>query len=400
MSARKWWLERRRLAGGDRWRLRTGRGAGAPSINLGRVSVADAERALDALHRAEASGDVARLMAWYAEDGAEAVAWLIGDPEYAHRLEARVDYGSLPLEDYVPQVFGPHRAKDRPASWAREEWVLDQVGKVLGRERVRDIDAHMVADYLDTLVCRHGRRKGRPMAGNTKRLYRAAVQAVLHHAHRQRHIDSEPSLAMFRIRDSTTPVLSKPDPLSLDELVRLMDASEPKHRAMWAVGGGQGLRPSELMRLDWRGVDWGDRTLDPAGRKTRAAPDLVPLVPLAYAELRVWWVRSGQPREGLIFPSRSGGAYQYGGYKGPLATAARKAKIGRPVTPKILRDSCATICWSLGIPRDVTRRLLRHVDERMLQTVYERPRPSDLVERVAAFAMPEDPHPKGVPEES
>ena len=41
--------------------------------------------------------------------------------------------------------------------------------------------------------------------------------------------------------------------------------------------------------------------------------------------------------------------------------------------------------WSLGIERDVTRRILRHVDEKMLDEVYCRPRPEELAERVKAF---------------
>ena len=43
----------------------------------------------------------------------------------------------------------------------------------------------------------------------------------------------------------------RPDEAAARKLVRLMDAThEPKHRAMWAVGAGEGLRPSELIRVD------------------------------------------------------------------------------------------------------------------------------------------------------
>ena len=75
------------------------------------------------------------------------------------------------------------------------------------------------------------------------------------------------------------------------------------------------------------------------------------------------------------------------GYKRSLETAAERAAIGHKVTPYLLRDSFATIAWSLGIDKDVARRILRHTDEKMLDEVYCRPRPADLVERVAAFDL-------------
>ena len=73
------------------------------------------------------------------------------------------------------------------------------------------------------------------------------------------------------------------------------------------------------------------------------------------------------------------------GYKHALETAARKAEIEHKVHPYLLRDSFATIAWSLGIEMDVARRILRHADETMLREVYCRPRPADLVAKVAAF---------------
>lgn len=113
----------------------------------------------------------------------------------------------------------------------------------------------------------------------------------------------------------------------------------------------------------------------------------IPLTPLALQELRVWWVREGQPQRGWMFPSPVTGR-PYAGYNSlhrPLDKARKKAGIERKVYPRLLRKSFATIAWSLGIPLDTTRRIMRHADEKMPVTVYQKVRPSDLVALVAAF---------------
>jgi integrase len=127
------------------------------------------------------------------------------------------------------------------------------------------------------------------------------VQALLNYAHRQKHIDGHVDLSVFRIEGSTKTVLKKADPLTLEELQKLMDASSPKHRVMWAVGAGEGLRPSELRRMCWEDVRFASPTLVVRGEKTEAAAAEIPLTPLAFRELRAWWMRQGQPSEGPVF---------------------------------------------------------------------------------------------------
>jgi integrase len=140
--------------------------------------------------------------------------------------------------------------------------------------------------------------------------------------------------------------------------------------------------------LDWSDVDWAVPTLRIRGTKTEASADVVPLTPLAHRELKEWWTRCKEPTAGVIFPSDTGKVYQSSSaYKKPLETAAKRAKLGRDVYPYLLRDSFATIAWTVGIEKDIARRVLRHTDERMLDRVYCRPRPKDMVERLAAFDL-------------
>ena len=114
-----------------------------------------------------------------------------------------------------------------------------------------------------------------------------------------------------------------------------------------------------------------------------------PLTPIAHRELMAWWMRCAQPESGVMFPSDARGGEgdepkpytSETAYRRALKNAAKRAKIGRRVNMYLLRDSFATIAWSLGIDMDVARRILRHADETMLREVYCRPRPADLVAR-------------------
>ena len=113
---------------------------------------------------------------------------------------------------------------------------------------------------------------------------------------------------------------------------------------------------------------------------------------VAEISLREWWVRQGQPRSSVVFPATKHGVpyRSVSGYKRALATAAQRAGIGHKVNPYLLRHSFATIAWSLDIDKDVARRILRHSDETMLNEVYCRPRPADLVDLVQAFDLDQD----------
>lgn len=385
--ARRWRLEVQERKGGRYWTLRSGRADHRRSLTLGVLSDDDAARAMETMNRDEGEGRGDQVYSWYATHRDDAVSYLVGDPVAQRLLLGQPDHRRMTLHEYYEEVYRTWRAEQTPGGWAHEERVWRRILDQLGSMRVKDLDAHRVADYLDGLVASTGPRAGQRSSGNVQRLHRAALQALLKRAYRLRHIDELPDLAVFRIRGASKTVVEKPDPLTLEELIRLMDASEPRHRAMWAVGAGEGLRPSELVRMRWEDVRWGPGLLDVRGSKTAASKASIPMTPLARRELVRWWTACGEPENGLVFPSRGTEPYQPQGYKAALATAARKAGITRRMYPYLLRDSFATIAWCVGVPMDVARRVLRHTDDRMIQQVYCRPRPEDLVDHVRAFDL-------------
>lgn len=159
---------------------------------------------------------------------------------------------------------------------------------------------------------------------------------------------------------------------------------------MWAVGAGQGLRPSELVRIRWEDNHWSDRTMVIRGTKTEDSNATVPMTPLAHRELREWWVANGQPANGVTFPARKAGTpySSISGFKSALRSAAQAAGIGRSVDPYLLRHSFATIAVGLELDRSVIRRIGRWTDFTMLDRVYSRPRARDLVPKTRGFDTP------------
>ena len=106
----------------------------------------------------------------------------------------------MSLRKYVDEVFAPWRREANPGSWRQEERCWKAINADIGGVRLRRVDEFVFADHLDRAIATRGPRKGQPLAGNTKRLRRAAMQALLKRAYRLRHIDTLPDLAMFRIK--------------------------------------------------------------------------------------------------------------------------------------------------------------------------------------------------------
>lgn len=318
----------------------------------------------------------------------------------------------LTLREYFDRHYRAWRAADRPKTWRTEEgyWrrILRDHPEGLGNIAVGDLDSNHVHDYLAALKVERPRpgegvQVGDPMSGASKALHRAALQAMMTCARLKRHIDARPDLAEFDIRGRTRKVREQADPLDLEEVARLLDvAPSPMHRALFGLGVGGGLRPSELIRVQWEDLDvtrWETISIRPDATgegKTEASVAVIPLTPLAASEMRRWWEARKRPSSGVAFLAPRSRADAEGiepyatstGYKKALDTACKKAGITRHITPYILRHTTATICWALGIDIDVCRRIMRHTDEAMIRKVYARPRPSDIAKRLESFRLP------------
>lgn len=68
----------------------------------------------------------------------------------------------------------------------------------------------------------------------------------------------------------------------------------------------------------------------------------------------------------------------------------KRAGITRRVHPYLVRGTFATLAYTLGLPKDLTRRLGRWTDGRMLDEVYCRPRATDLAGLAGAMDLDVD----------
>lgn len=390
------------------WRLVAGRAGDRIRLNLGKSDTVDAilaERCADAMNTEEkdtvGTRMYDRIVRYAKEHPSEQLLRVILNPEADLLGEPTVDHGAMTVSEYFDEVFWPVRKESgtdigvaRSTAAAEEGyWRNKAAGRgilqgEIGRCRMRDLnDQHWVRWEASQTQ----------LSGRAKVLRRNAYAALLSYARKQGHISYRPEF--FRIKGATKRTREQQDPLSLKELMALIDAAtkpvrggygrvpDPTRRAMWAVGAGLGLRPGELSRLEWSDVNWTDRVLLVRGTKTEESHDTVPMTPIALRELSTLWVHLERPTTGRCFTYRGKPFVQF---KMALATDAKAAKIERHVTPYLLRHSFATIAWSLGIEMDVARRILRHADEKMLREVYCRPRPADLVDRVSAFDVPRE----------
>ncbi len=407
MSIRSWRKESVPSAGKVSWRLVAGRAADRVRLNLGRVTEDQAEAARARLQAHEDQGTAGPVLALYQQDErgeADARSYLLGDPGKAELLPApRVDYSAMRLRDYFRDRYAPWRGEARPAAWKSEQshWRRILAGP-LADLRLSEIckDRRLVFRWLDELRVEPsgGVRRGtaraegafvpdgtktKPASGAYKRLLRAAIQALLTRAFKSGDIDLEVELAKgLTLEGSTRRARPKAQALTKDEFSRLLAASEGKHRALWGVAVGLGLRPSELCRLRWEHVRWSTTSLGSLlvpGTKTETSAAEVPLTATAHRELEAWWKASGEPAEGIIFPGdrhdrkKSGVVEPYAaaGYKRALRTAATRAGIERPVTPYCLRHSFATLALAEGLAKDTVRATLRHTDPHMIDKVYD-----------------------------
>lgn len=259
----------------------------------------------------------------------------------------------MTLSSYVWDVWEAVR-KAQPATWDREQWWWqERILPVLGHVQLRDLDAEKWGDFL------RGLRTG----GRSKALAQTAYRCALRQAVVLGWI---PEVHRFaKIEGSTKRVRAEVEPLSMEEVDTFLSAAPaPVHRAMFALQIGQGLRPGEVIRVQWEDVDFGRGTLHVNGTKNALARATVPLTPLSLREMRAWWEACGKPTSGPAFPrSRGGGAfptYPRSAWRSTAEKSGLNEGRARKLFPYSARHSFATIAATSGIDRAYTKDMMRH----------------------------------------
>lgn len=381
-KSKGWRLQKDRRGGGAvYWTLVRGAGEARISVALGILELEEAQRCLESARQDEQRAGRHERLIWLGrKDRASLVRYLL-DPDAgveALLARARPEPQHMTLTEYRKAIFWEKRkSQTAESTWKKEALVWKQMERDrLGAVKLRRLTARHFEAYMERI-------RARGLSGRTQAIHKATYKALLDFAHRMGHIKE--AHRFFRIRGSTKRVWAQEEPLTLDEVGRLLNATDPVHRCLFGLGIGQGLRPSELVRVRWEDVDLQEHSMEVRGSKTETSSAVIPLTPLAFQELRSWWMAQGQPDEGLLF-TWNGEPLKT--FKRSLAGAAKRAGIEKNVTPYLLRHSFATLAWTVGIEKDVARRIMRHTTSRMLDEVYCRPRPRDLVKKLADFKLP------------
>jgi integrase/recombinase XerD len=148
--------------------------------------------------------------------------------------------------------------------------------------------------------------------------------------------------------------------LSASEVQRLLSAATNlKHRAMFSLLYGTGLRISELLALKTKDIDRERRFIRVRGPTTRVAR-IVPLSPQLLRMLREY-LRSRRPDEQWLFPGRAPGSQMTReALSEAMRDCARRAGISKKVHPHLLRRAFAIHLLELGADRRWVQTLLGH----------------------------------------
>ena len=196
--------------------------------------------------------------------------------------------------------------------------------------------------------------------------------------------------------DDVIPAPKKPQSLpvvlSPQEVVRFLDAVQAaKHRAILTTCYAAGLRISEAIGLTVSVIDSQRMVLRIAngkGQKDR----YVMLSPKLLAVLRAWW-KVQRPRHWLFPGARPEAPITRGAVQLACQRASRRARLGKAVTPHLLRHAFAVHLLEAGTDLRTIQLLLGH---RSLQTTSRYLRVATT--KVCSTTSPLDLLPRPVPE--
>ncbi|HEX2025035.1 MAG TPA: site-specific tyrosine recombinase XerD [Actinomycetota bacterium] len=207
---------------------------------------------------------------------------------------------------------------------------------------------------------------GKPYRASSVARALAAVRSFHRFLVREGEVEADPAEGVARPKVPR----ALPRPLTVDEVGALIGAPADdgtpvplRDRAILETLYGAGLRISELVGLDVDDVDLEEGSVRAFGKGSRER--VVPLGRYATAALQAYLVRArpalARPRtRGALFLNQRGGRLTRQGCTNIVKAMARRAGIGKRVTPHMLRHSFATHLLEGGADVRVVQELLGH----------------------------------------
>ncbi|HSJ51764.1 MAG TPA: site-specific tyrosine recombinase XerD [Actinomycetota bacterium] len=223
----------------------------------------------------------------------------------------------------------------------------------------RDVAAHVAAVSAST------HRDGRAYRATSVVRALSSIRAFHRFLLREGEIERDPTAGVVR------PKLPRrlPRPLSVDDVGRLLAQPDPstpqglRDRAVLETLYGAGLRVSELVGADVDDVDLDEGSIRVFGKGGRERD--VPLGTFACDAIGAYVVRvrphiATRRSRSALFLNLRGGRLTRQGCAGILERHATAAKLGKRVSPHVLRHSFATHLLEGGADVRVVQELLGH----------------------------------------
>jgi integrase len=265
-------------------------------------------------------------------------------------LAAELDRKTTTLAEYVAGRWRAHAATLTPATRAKYAWALEKHLAALLDEPLIALDPATIAAHQQQLL--------KTCTPNTVREVMAKLSGILQIAVEHGLIGINPARA---VRNVPADPRDEINPLTPEELERLLHALTGRDRAIVLLGGHLGLRPLEIRQVPWSALNGRTLTVGKAHTKASARRTRTVQLPAATAkDLKEWQLQSGgRDRDPIVGPMSANGMRLWGAKR--LRPAVKTATAGRitDATVYTLRHSHASACHyvsTLTVP-EICRRL-------------------------------------------
>ena len=242
------------------------------------------------------------------------------------------------------------------AAYAKDLAKFVEFAEARGVKRVKELDLGLLSDWLASL--------GRAGLGpRSAARHLSAARGFVKFLVREGALSDDPTRLLVRPRIGR----KLPNTLSLDELLRLLEAPDTstlrglRDRAMLSVAYAAGLRVSELVGLKLGDLDLQRGIVSAYGKGGKRR--LVPLGEVALAHLDAYLAQREAPegsRDTTLFRSPRGGPLTRQGFWKIVGRYARVAGVSGRVHPHRLRHSFASHLLSGGADLRAVQTLLGH----------------------------------------
>lgn len=223
------------------------------------------------------------------------------------------------------------------------------------------------------------KRNGEPISKRTINMTLDRLRTAFSIAYDRDLIPRDPMRKIKRVDQGKSQI----DPMRLDEVRALLDASKGWFRSYLVLLVFGGLRPNEALALTWGDIDWehgviivrstlNRRAARSERVKTLASNRDVEMMSIVRRALQEQRERSGDAKSGLVFPSADDTPRSLNNIRKREWPTALQAAGLKPRVLYQCRHTCAALCLEYGDTPQHVAAQLGHTNIEMVIKVYSR----------------------------